>query len=92
MPPEGPAVGPGSQFLADPPSVQTLLFVAWSLKSSAVTELLSSGSESVQREELPHHERPREDAECAGLPGELHVLHCGTFVLRPSQRRAACSS
>lgn len=28
------------------------------------------GSESLQREELSHHEHPRADAQCPGLPGE----------------------
>ena len=32
---------------------------------------VSAGSESVQGEELSHHEHPREDAECPGLSGEL---------------------
>lgn len=32
---------------------------------------LSAGGESLQGEELPNHERPWENAECAGLSGEF---------------------
>lgn len=49
---------------------------AWDLAPAAILlahpgSLVSVGGESVQGEELSHHEHPREDAERAGLPGEL---------------------
>ena len=36
------------------------------------------GSKPLQREELPNHERPREDPECPGLQGENTHAHTHT--------------
>lgn len=56
-----------------------------SLYLNDVTDCPSfSGGESLQREELPHNECPREDTQCPGVSGRSPTfrLACPTYSLR----------
>lgn len=58
--------------------VQTYVVVVYSYILGCVCV---TGSEPLQREELPNYEHPRENFECAGLSGKTTHTHTHPFAV-----------